>query len=782
MRELLGEHDPEAARIEGATVGLSPADAMSERSSVVEVPRDASVRRSASGLTTDSTDNKDPDRGRTGQRKRAGRRRSDVGDPDRTIGDAMRTHAVPREGTTHSELPSKQGELSTGSLLFRDPSGKRLRRARRRTGAWLLLMTLLPTLGIGLWTYRTLSQRWSRQVGNELSGLARASAVGVETFLNRRAEQTRRWAGDDEVVAMVRTLNQLALGGDDDTLRTSPIADELDARLRALVGTPDVKYVIWNRSYETVASWTPDREDVGGIVMPSGAANLARAARGDTVLFGPQRLGLSPAEGFDAETDRPVVAIIVPIRDGDRVIAEMLIRGMGWFDELEELMTEFSLTTGTDAYIVRDDMLATTPPAAAIDLGIAPKLIAGLIRVVDPGPNGRRADRSSRPLTEVAAELRRGETVARPVAYPNYAGRSVIGAGRPIANWDLGVVIERDAATIDSSLTPVKWGFGLLGGLMSLMSVGVAYRLARPAAEESETHPLGRYDVLETLGSGGMGAVYRVHHRSLGRDAALKILRGDRQHPDDRARFDREARLAAALDSPHTVTIYDYGRTSDGDAYCVMQYLKGLTLHEIVARDGPQPIGRVLVILQQVCDAVCEAHAAGLTHRDIKPHNIMVLAEGAVGDWAVIFDYGLAKPLAPSDEVFQTLETVWSGTPMYMPPERFRNPTSLDPRSDLYSIGTVAYWLLSGRPPFAQSDPESLFSLILNETPLDASIQRGEPLPQGVADWLRRAMAKDVEERFQDARSMAAELDRLRIDHPWRAEESAIWWKIYGGR
>jgi eukaryotic-like serine/threonine-protein kinase len=211
-----------------------------------------------------------------------------------------------------------------------------------------------------------------------------------------------------------------------------------------------------------------------------------------------------------------------------------------------------------------------------------------------------------------------------------------------------------------------------------------------------------------------------------------------------------------------------------------MEYLRGLTIYEVVTRDGPQPIGRVLSVLRQICDALIEAHAKELCHRDIKPHNIMLAPDAAAGDWAVVFDYGLAKPLRPDKGVFQTAETLWAGTPMYMAPERFRQPGEMDPRSDIYSTGAVAYFMLAGRPPFLESDPESLFALILSEEPIRISLHRGTELPPEIDQLVHRMMAKDVADRFESMVQLATEIDRLRVDYPWTFEESNQWWKVHG--
>ena len=277
-----------------------------------------------------------------------------------------------------------------------------------------------------------------------------------------------------------------------------------------------------------------------------------------------------------------------------------------------------------------------------------------------------------------------------------------------------------------------------------------------------------------------MGVVYRAKHSQLGRETALKVLRGDRDNLEDRLRFDREAKLAASLSSPHTVTIYDYGRGDQGEAYCVMEFLKGITLYDVVARSGFQRFGRALFILRQICDSLGEAHKLGLVHRDVKPQNVMLSLDPSVGDWAVVFDFGLAKPLLPDADAYQTSETIWAGTPMYMAPERYREPNKIDPRSDIYSVGCIAYFLLSGRPPFIECDPESLFALVLTEQPISIGVHRDEDVPPEIIELVHRCMAKSVEDRFDSVDELAIELDALISENPWTVDEARSWWRIHG--
>ena len=339
--------------------------------------------------------------------------------------------------------------------------------------------------------------------------------------------------------------------------------------------------------------------------------------------------------------------------------------------------------------------------------------------------------------------------------------------------------MEHDSKTAFAPTRIVRFGFSLLGLLLTATAFAAAAQIAKQTGRaHAAVHPLSRYELITELGSGGMGVVYRARHRQLGRDTALKVLRGDRQNREDRLRFDREAKLAASLSNPHSVMIYDYGRSEEGEAFCVMEFLRGITLYEVVMRSGHQSIGRVLSILRQICDSLAEAHNRELLHRDIKPQNVMLSLDPSVGDWAVVFDFGLAKPLKPEVGSYQTSEMVWAGTPMYMAPERYRDPGGMDPRSDLYSVGCIAYFLLSGRPPYLECDPESLFAMVLSEQPIGIAIHRGEDVPDSVLDLVNRCMAKDPDDRFGTVEQLSAAVDRLRADFPWAPEEAREWWRI----
>ncbi|KAA1257711.1 Serine/threonine-protein kinase PknB [Rubripirellula obstinata] len=793
---LLAEHDPQAAQVEG------------ECAQPVNVP-DARPDASASASDTNSSSSFNKNVTSTGSAIDSSLATPKVGGSSRqksstrngliTQQGALRTHASPR----YNDTPRPNKASSTTMPIW----AERTRQSRRRTSRWFWLAALLPTALIGWWTYRGVDAAMQSSIEATLASAVDHLQVTTDRFLTDEAKLVESWARQPLLNQSVNELVELSRTDPPiETMRTAKQIDRIHEQLRRLSGSEDVKFVVWNQSFRILASWQSDRADVGSPVHPSGAANLARVMAGETVIFGPERL-TNHSNGFVPETKGPVMAVIVPIEGDDgRIVAAMLVRGLQTFEQFDSIFRRICIGSSLDAYAInRDGLMVTKSPVAVamatqFRFDYASDEIAANLRVSDPGfkiasykfdhqdaedseaANSIDVRRSVCPVTVAVAGATSEMQDVRTVPYVNYAGEQVVGAWRWLSPWQIGIIVEQDAAVAFGPSRLVRFSFLLLGSLLSVTAFLAAAKLARTStAEHAAIHPLSRYEVLSELGSGGMGVVYRGRHLQLGRDVALKLLRGDRHSEDDRKRFDREAKLAASLKNPHSVMIYDYGHSPQGEAFCVMQLLQGLTLQEVVARGGYQPVGRVLTILRQICDALAEAHGMNLLHRDIKPQNVMLSLDPSVGDWVVVFDYGLAKPLEPDANVYQTSETIWSGTPMYMAPERFREPTKLDPRSDLYSIGCIAYYLLAGRPPFIESQPESLFSLILSEQPIGIAIHRGEEIAAEVSAMVMKCMAKKVEDRYKTVAELAREIDRLRLDHDWSVDQAKVWWSHHGG-
>ena len=304
-----------------------------------------------------------------------------------------------------------------------------------------------------------------------------------------------------------------------------------------------------------------------------------------------------------------------------------------------------------------------------------------------------------------------------------------------------------------------------------------AHTISRLRQQVMEARQLGQYRLRRQLGAGGMGEVYLAEHQLLKRPCALKLIRlGVESGSKALERFEREVRLTAALSHPNTVEIYDYGRTEDGTYYYVMEYLRGLSLAELVERHGPLPAGRAVHLLRQVCLALREAHGAGLIHRDIKPSNIFASRRGGTDDVAKLFDFGLVLPLSKIGAPHVSGEGRIFGTPLFMSPEQATGERAIDGRSDIYSLGAVAYYLLTGRPPFEGANGIGLLIAHAHDPVVPPSRIRSA-IPEDLERVVIRCLAKDAADRYQDVDSLERALGDCECAGDWDHDRAARWWQ-----
>ena len=294
-----------------------------------------------------------------------------------------------------------------------------------------------------------------------------------------------------------------------------------------------------------------------------------------------------------------------------------------------------------------------------------------------------------------------------------------------------------------------------------------------------EARRLGPYTLVAKIGEGGMGAVYQARHALLRRPTAIKILKPERATDADLARFEREVQVTSLLTSAHVISIYDYGRTPDGLFYYVMEHVDGIDLEELVERDGPMPPGRVVAVLSQVCEALSEAHAVGLIHRDVKPANILLSVRGGRPDVAKVVDFGIVKNVAGKDAGV-TADDAAPGTPQFMAPETFQSPGQIDARSDIYSLGATAYFLLTGEPVFAGEAAPEVLTQLLRDEPVPPSKRLGRPVPASLESLVLAALAKSPDNRPESAVAFGLRLAACTDVPGWTEAEAAAWWRDHG--
>jgi serine/threonine-protein kinase len=302
----------------------------------------------------------------------------------------------------------------------------------------------------------------------------------------------------------------------------------------------------------------------------------------------------------------------------------------------------------------------------------------------------------------------------------------------------------------------------------------VIYGLRREVREASK---LGQYTLQERIGGGGMGEVYKASHAMLRRPTAVKMLRSEVAGERNIARFEREVQLTSRLTHPNTIAIFDYGRTQDGVFYYAMEYLPGITLEDLTRLDGPQPEGRIIHVLRQVCASLGEAHAIGLIHRDIKGANVILCERGGVYDVAKVVDFGLVKDLGNLEQVKLSAANVITGTPLFLSPESIRSSEAVDARTDIYALGVLGYHLLTAAPIFEGENFVEICGHHMHTKPRPPSERISRPISGDLESVLLACLEKDPDKRPADVRALSEALAACRSAGTWTKADAARWWR-----
>jgi len=381
-------------------------------------------------------------------------------------------------------------------------------------------------------------------------------------------------------------------------------------------------------------------------------------------------------------------------------------------------------------------------------------------------------------------------TVLFTVVVPTKPWRAAIAAAASAFAVPIVIGFAMAAGLTPLHANPVQFFFWvvfpyLFVVVMAYVGARVVYALG---TEVSRARELGSYRLVERLGQGGMGEVWRARHRLLARPAAIKLIRPSTApdgrffvSDDARRRFEREAQLIARLRSPHTVTLFDFGVAADRAFYYVMELLDGLDVDTLVRQTGPVPAERAIHLLRQVCHSLSEAESCGLVHRDIKPANIFVCRYGEDYDFAKVLDFGIAKTTTDATDtgLFVTQDMAIHGTPGFIAPEQAMGEAEVDGRADIYATGCVAYWLLTGQLVFTADTPMGLL-LHHAQTPATRPSERTElPIPAALDDLVLSCLAKNPLARPQTARELARRLAAIPGANDWTQDRARDWWATH---
>lgn len=368
----------------------------------------------------------------------------------------------------------------------------------------------------------------------------------------------------------------------------------------------------------------------------------------------------------------------------------------------------------------------------------------------------------ARPAKALVASLATAATVPTTVAF---------------TSWHSGVALPSNLAFFEVWVLPY-----LIVVATAFFANLVLYRMG---TEIRQARELGSYQLEKKLGAGGMGEVWRARHRMLARPAAIKLMRPEvlerTQSSDEaHARFTREAEATAELQSPHTVQLYDFGVSADGQLYYVMELLDGIDLESFVQRYGPMPQERVVHVLVQACASLGEAHEHGLIHRDIKPANLVLTQFALQRDFVKILDFGLVKrETGLSGEVTTLSQTGQiTGTPAYMAPE-LAVCDEIDHRADLYALGCTAYWLLTGKPMFNETSAMKMIMAHVTEQPEPlCEVMAEPPLPE-LESLITSCLEKHRDDRPASAAELAERLAELPLPERWTQARADAWWSAH---
>ena len=519
-------------------------------------------------------------------------------------------------------------------------------------------------------------------------------------------------------------------------------------------------------------------------------SHLLRLARGETVFIKPSRQSLQEHAGTKSVLARPLLWVAAPIRDSDGEMTAAIALGISPEGEFTEILSVARAGVSGETFAFDDEGWLLSDSRFDEELqriGLlksgpyANSLASAVLNVRSQNANGEltemvRAAIQRRRISEFGVVVDLSGTT-------DYRGVKVVGASQWLPQYDFGVVTKLD---YDEAYAPGLLLRNIVASLVSLSlivfaaNVLFARRLARlhtrALQAEYEVRQLGQYTLQEKIGEGGMGEVYRAKHVMLRRPTAVKLLRPDRSSEAAIARFEQEVQMTAMLTHPNTIAIYDYGRTPDGTFYYAMEYLDGLDLSRVMKLSGPLPAGRVIAILRQVCHSLSEAHEAGLIHRDIKPENVILLRRGSRPDIVKVLDFGLVRDVTAT--VDKSKDRSLAGTPAYMSPESFHTPGDVDARSDIYAVGAIGYFLLTGTNA-VKVDQSTILSRAFADAPVIPPLSQrlGHSIDPALSDVLMSCLQANPHERPPTAAELSSLLKDCEAASQWSRQQSMQWWE-----
>ena len=659
----------------------------------------------------------------------------------------------------------------------------------RHLWVWPVLGAIVLAL-VGLWVRDRVVSATRMELASRLQTLLNADVAALRLWFSERQSDARSFASNLSIQSAVAELVELAQTTDatEDVLANSDAAKRLALNLKPMMDAHEyLDYVVLHPDRRVLAS--PYRRLVGHPAPRSYETFMWRSLRGELAVSRP----LAREATLSQRAEGPLMFVSAPVKSNSgRIIAVLALR-MKPEEEFTRIFSVARMGETGEAYAF--DHRGVMLTASRFDdelkrrklIPDAPESTAILnMRLVEPESTGavqKGGSRAHEPrLTRMAASALTGEEGYDVWGYPNYRGVRVVGAWTWLPEYGMGVATEVAASEAFRTFYLLRQAFIVLFLLLALSGLGIfAFTLWVDTLQDSIRKDalgfrrLGQYVLLQEIGRGANGMVYRAQHALLRRPVAIKLLSPDLTNEDTAARFEHEVQITSQLTHPNTVAIYDYGRTPEGLFYYAMEYLSGIDLDQLARKFGPQPEGRVIHILRQVCGSLAEAHRVGLIHRDIKPANILLTKRGGLCDVVKVLDFGLVKARHAHPPDKATANAV-VGTPHFIAPEAVLNPNGVDPRSDIYSLGAVGYWLITGKTLFESNEVEQLLDGHVHDEPKRLSQRLGRNIDPVFERIIMSCLSKKPDNRPPRVEVLEAALADCVPEPAWTTQDAEKWW------
>ncbi len=683
-----------------------------------------------------------------------------------------------------SRTPAARGTSSSPAMGWR----RELRRMPR--SFWFSILFGIVTLLLAWWVREGIRNSLRDSLRQDLVTVLNADVKALRYWVEREKIVVKAWAEHPDLMRLTERLLAVSEAATDATRKEALLGAEEYASLKRELSPirsdrGSVGVTVFGR--DGMCLYHDQENIVGASIAPHGEPLLANILLRKSAMAKPSK-GHLYVVGFDIRETGPVVGFAAPIGEQDGPVLGGLAIGYP-DDEYTQALSVAQLgATGETYAFDRNYMLLSIPRdrQLLVEMGMLQEDEEAPLKIQVRVPSGPQAKDSESPEalpppTEIAAKaVAEGRGVILD-GYLNYRGENVIGAAQWLEDLDFGVCTEISYEEAFAPVRYVHWFTFILLSLIFLFAGSTAlysFLNVRLRRLLGSTRQVGPYTLIEQIGEGGMGKVFRAQHALLRRSIAIKTLDGLSVDRDTVARFEREVQLTSELTHPNTIQIYDYGRTEDDVFYFAMEYLlPGWDLSRVVKPGAPLPSARVVHILLQACGSLKEAHDRGLIHRDIKPANIMLCERGGLCDVVKVLDFGLVKSFVSQDAQL-TQEGRIGGTPAYIAPERLSRQ-EVDGRSDIFSLGATAYFLLTGQIAFGGKSALETLHQILHTDPPRPSTLVDSDLPDQLEDLVMRCLAKSPQDRPAELSLMLSELHFLAEELPWRQDEARAWWEAF---